>query len=71
MISSLHIWRSLFRRRYIITADASQYKMLWACQVPEKLNIRIRTNKELLAGHDLWRIDQATADAIPQEAEAG
>ena len=29
------------------------------CQVPEKLNIRIRSNKELLAGPDLWRIVQA------------
>ena len=38
------------------------------CQVPEKLNIRIRTNKELLAGHDLWQIDQGTAAVTPHEA---
>ena len=41
------------------------------CQVPEKLNIKVRTNKGLLAGHDLWHIDQATADAIPHEADVG
>ena len=41
------------------------------CQVPEKLNIKVRINKELLAGHDLWHSDQATAAAILHEAETG
>jgi hypothetical protein len=33
-----------------------------ACQVPEKLNIKVRVNKGQLAGHDLWHSDQATVD---------
>ena len=32
------------------------------CQVPEKLNIKIRVNKGQLADHDLWHSDQATVD---------
>src|SRR5258708_39469910 len=40
------------------------------CQVPGKLNIRIRTNKGQLAGHDLGHIDQATAAVTPHEAGA-
>ncbi len=38
------------------------------CQVPEKLNIKIRTNKGRLAGHDLGHSDQATAAVTPHEA---
>jgi hypothetical protein len=34
---------------------------LW-CQVPEKLNIKVRVNKGQLADHDLWHSDQATVD---------
>src|SRR5260221_9405253 len=32
------------------------------CQVPEKLNIKVRVNKGQLADHDLWHSDQATVD---------
>ncbi len=47
---------------------------LWViviCQVPEKLNIKIRANKGPLGGHDLWHTDQATAAASPHVAVAG
>jgi len=32
------------------------------CQVPEKLNIKVRTKKGQLADHDLWHSDRATVD---------
>lgn len=32
--------------------------------------MKIRTNKGRLASHDLWHINQATADAIPHVAAA-
>ena len=32
------------------------------CQVPEKLNIKVRVNKGQLADHDLWHSDQAPVD---------
>ena len=32
------------------------------CQVPRKLNIKVRVNKGQLADHDLWHSDQATVD---------
>ncbi len=36
---------------------------LWRrCQVPEKLNIKVRVNKGQLADHALWHSDQATVD---------
>ena len=41
------------------------------CQVPEKLNIKIRANKGPLADHDLWQIDLVTAAASPQVVGAG
>ena len=41
------------------------------CGRTENLNIKVRTNKERLAGHDLWQIDQATADVILHVADPG
>ena len=41
------------------------------CQVPGKLNIKVRVNKGPSAGHDLWHIDQVTVDAILHEAGTG
>jgi hypothetical protein len=32
------------------------------CQVPEKLNIKVRVNKGQWAAHDLWHTDQVTVD---------
>src|SRR5260370_24599852 len=34
-------------------------------------DIKVRTNKGLLAGHDLWHSDQVTADAVLHEAGTG
>ncbi len=51
-------------------AIKSQIDIL-CCQVPGKLNIKVRTNKGLLAGHDLWHSDQVTADAVLHEAGTG
>ena len=41
------------------------------CQVPEKLNIKVRINKEPLADYARWHRDQETADAIPHVVAAG
>ena len=41
------------------------------CQVPEKLNIKIRANKEPLVDHALWHSDRAIAAASPHVAAAG
>lgn len=38
------------------------------CEVPIQRNMKVRTNKEQFAGHDLLQSDQATADVIPHEA---
>ena len=45
------------------------FQVLDLCQVPEKLNIKIRANKEPLADHALWHNGQATADASPHVAD--
>ena len=37
-------------------------KISKGCQVPEKLNIKVRVNKEQSASHALWHSNQATVD---------
>src|SRR5258708_4324854 len=53
-----------------VLVSSGDYYNTSFCQVPGKLNIRIRTNKGQLAGHDLGHIDQATAAVTLHEAGA-
>ena len=46
---------------YRIETEGMQ-EPLQVCQVPEKLNIKVRVTKGQLADHDLWHSDQATGD---------
>jgi len=39
--------------------------MAYYCQVPRKLNIKIRVDKEQSASHACWHSDRVTADLIP------
>ncbi len=52
----------LFKDEHGTESEAQITAFEVKCQVPEKLNIKVRVNKGQLAAHDLWHSDQATVD---------